>query len=121
VTVAGERSKFFGPDGTYFFSGNGSTFSNLDADVYFRWVREQRTVERLIRTKPPLGPKRGVRRGVRGYVAGYNAYLRKVGRKAAGRRSSAGRSRASGCGSRGAERAGRPGGAIALRLPDADP
>jgi acyl-homoserine-lactone acylase len=81
VTVAGERSKFFGPDGSYYFSGNGSTFNNLDTDVYFRWVKRQRTVEKLIATKPPLGPKRGVRRGVRGYVAGYNAYLRKVGRK----------------------------------------
>jgi acyl-homoserine-lactone acylase len=79
VTVAGNRSRYFGPDATWTFSGNGSTYSNLDADVYFRWVRKRRTVEHLIKRKPPIGPKRGVRRGVAGYVKGYNAYLRRTG------------------------------------------
>ena len=79
VTVGGKRSKYFGPDNEWTFSGNGTTYKNIDADVYFKWVQEQGTVRRLIRTPPPLGPKRGVRRGVKGYVAGYNAYLKDIG------------------------------------------
>src|ERR687897_3445258 len=32
VTVNGERSRFFGPDGTYESRGNGGKFNNLDSD-----------------------------------------------------------------------------------------
>ncbi|UJA19634.1 hypothetical protein HJD18_05015 [Thermoleophilia bacterium SCSIO 60948] len=79
VTVNGNRSRFFGPDANWTFSGNGTTYENVDADVYFRWAKKRRIVERLLRKKAPIGPKRGVRQGVRGYVEGYNAYLRSVG------------------------------------------
>lgn len=79
VTVAGERSKYFGPDAQWRFSGNSTSYRNLDADVYFRWVRKRGTVRELAKMRPPLGPKRGVRRGVKGFVAGYNAYLKDVG------------------------------------------
>ena len=79
VTVSGKRSKFFGPEEEWYFSGNGSTYRNLDADFYFEWVKKQGTVRELMKTPPPLGPKRGVRRGVKGYVSGYNAYLKDTG------------------------------------------
>ncbi len=79
VTVAAKRSKFFGPDDTYYFSGNGTTYKNIDTDIYFKWVEKQHTVRKLMNLPPPLGPKKGVRRGVKGYVAGYNAYLRETG------------------------------------------
>jgi len=79
VTVNAERSKFFGPDETWTFSGNGSTYRNLDADFYFQWVKQRGVVEDLVAKKPPDGPTRDVRRGVRGYVRGYNHYLRKTG------------------------------------------
>ena len=79
VTVAGKRSKYFGPDEEWYFSGNGSTFRNLDADFYFKWVSKQGTVRELMNLKPPLGPKKGVRQGVKGFVAGYNGYLAAVG------------------------------------------
>jgi acyl-homoserine-lactone acylase len=79
VTVSAQRSRFFGPDETWTFSGNGSTYSNLDADFYFQWVKETRAVERLLRQEPPAGPLPAVKRGVRGYVRGYNAYLRRTG------------------------------------------
>jgi acyl-homoserine-lactone acylase len=81
VTVRAERSKFFGPDEEWYFSGNGSRYKNIDADVYFQWVKQEGAVEKLLAKKPPEGPTRDVRRGVRGYVAGYNQYLRDVGRK----------------------------------------
>ena len=79
VTVAGERSKYFGPEETWTFSGNGTTYKNIDADIYFQWVKQQGVVEDLRRQKAPSGPKRGVKRGVAGYVKGYNAYLRETG------------------------------------------
>ena len=81
VTVRAERSKFFGPDKEWFFSGNGSRYKNIDADIYFQWVKQEKAVEKLIAKKPPEGPTAEVRRGVKGYVAGYNKYLRDVGRK----------------------------------------
>jgi acyl-homoserine-lactone acylase len=81
VTVRAERSRFFGPDKTWTFSGNGSVYRNLDADVYFEWVKQQKAVEKLIALKPPAGPLPEVKRGIRGYVAGYNRYLRDTGVK----------------------------------------
>ena len=79
VTVNADRSRFFGPDETWFFSGNGSVYRNLDADFYFQWVKQRKMVEALIAQKPPNGPLPGVRKGVRGYVRGYNQYLRDTG------------------------------------------
>ena len=79
VTVSAKRSKFFGEDETWYFSGNGSTFSNLDADFYFKRIIKSGTIRELMNKKPPEGPKRGVRRGVKGYVSGYNKYLKDVG------------------------------------------
>jgi acyl-homoserine-lactone acylase len=58
VTVNAERSRFFGPDETWFFSGNGSTYKNLDADFYFQWVKQRKMVEKLVAKKPPDGPTR---------------------------------------------------------------
>jgi acyl-homoserine-lactone acylase len=79
VTVNAERSRFFGPDKTWTFSGNSSVYPNLEADFYFQWVKDRRMVEELIAKKPPEGPTAEVRRGVRGYVRGYNQYLRDTG------------------------------------------
>ena len=79
VTVNAKRSKYFGPEERWTFSGNGTTYKNIDADIYFGWVKKQGTVEDMVAQKAPLGPKRGVRRGVAGYVKGYNAYLEKTG------------------------------------------
>ena len=80
VTVNGKRSRFFGPDENWTFSGNGTTYDNIDADVYFSWVKQQGIVEELMVKQPaPIGPKRGVKKGVAGYVKGYNAYLRRTG------------------------------------------
>ena len=78
VTVAAERSRFFGPEKTWTFSGNSTTYKNLDADFYFEWVKREKVVEKLLAKPVPDGPTAEVRRGVRGYVAGYNRYIRKT-------------------------------------------
>ncbi|HYZ27439.1 MAG TPA: penicillin acylase family protein, partial [Thermoleophilaceae bacterium] len=79
VTVRAERSKFFGPDGSYVQRGNGTTVKNLDSDFFWQRIVNDRVVEKLMTRKPPLGPRADVREGVEGYVAGWNAYLDDVG------------------------------------------
>lgn len=79
VTVAGERSRYFGAEGTWVFSGNGQRFRNLDSDAYYRWINARGFVERLAEQAPPNGPLPEVRALVRGYVAGYNDLLADLG------------------------------------------
>jgi acyl-homoserine-lactone acylase len=79
VTVEGERSKYFGPDGTYYQGGNGVTVNNLDSDFFFQQIKDSHIIGRLLAKPPPLGPKGEVKQAVRGYVAGYNRYLQDVG------------------------------------------
>ncbi len=79
VTVAGERSRYFGPDATYSSRGNSTEPNNLNSDFFFQRIKDDRTVERLLEQPAPQGPLPDVRAGVRGYVAGYNAYLRDTG------------------------------------------
>src|SRR4051794_34955520 len=81
VTVAGERSRYFGPDASWNFRGNGSTVKNLNSDFFYKRVNESGIVERLAGQPAPLGPKPEIKAGVKGYVAGYNSYLEKTGVK----------------------------------------
>ncbi|MFE9631109.1 penicillin acylase family protein [Streptomyces sp. NPDC006463] len=74
VTLAGERSRWFGPDA----SPDGSLSSaarNLSSDLYFKGVRESGTVEKLLRTPAPAGPGKDLKELMRGWAAGYNAWL----------------------------------------------
>ncbi|MEV8593731.1 penicillin acylase family protein [Streptomyces sp. NPDC052012] len=75
VTVRGDRSRFFGPDAATDGSLS-SAATNLASDLYFRGVREARTVERLLAEPAPRGPSREVKEMMRGFAAGYNAWLR---------------------------------------------
>ncbi|MFF9899647.1 penicillin acylase family protein [Streptomyces longispororuber] len=75
VTVRGERSRHFGPDGDP--GGDlSSAATNLSSDLYFRGVRQAGTVEKLLRQPAPRGPSRTLKELTRGYAAGYNAWLR---------------------------------------------
>jgi acyl-homoserine-lactone acylase len=79
VTVNGQRSLYFGPDGTYEQRGNGQTFNNLNSDFFWQQIKDSRVIDKLLARKPPFGPKPSIKQGVRGYVAGYNRYLHDVG------------------------------------------
>src|SRR4051795_10099961 len=79
VTVNAQRSRWFGPDGTYQQRGNSQTFNNLNSDFFWQQVIDSKAVETLLAQRPPKGPKQAIREGVRGYVAGYNRYLHEVG------------------------------------------
>ncbi|MFJ3442193.1 penicillin acylase family protein [Streptomyces sp. NPDC086081] len=75
VTLRGERSRYFGADAPA--GGDLSAArTNLASDLYFRGVRQSRTVERLLEKPAPVGPSREVRDLMRGWAAGYNAWLR---------------------------------------------
>jgi acyl-homoserine-lactone acylase len=79
VTVEGQRSRWFGPDGSYYQGGNGVTANNLDSDFFFQQLKDAHVVQHLLAKPPPMGPEPGVLEAVRGYVAGYNRYLQDVG------------------------------------------
>ncbi|MGV9232652.1 penicillin acylase family protein [Streptomyces nigra] len=75
LTVRGERSRFLGPDAATDFSLS-SARTNLSSDLYFRGVRQSRTVEKLLARPAPLGPSRQVSDLLRGFASGYNAWLK---------------------------------------------
>jgi acyl-homoserine-lactone acylase len=79
VTVNAQRSRWFGPAGTYQQRGNGAVVTNLDSDLFWKEIIDSGRVPELLERRPPLGPHANVRAAVRGYVAGYNRYLRSVG------------------------------------------
>ncbi|MFB7263530.1 penicillin acylase family protein, partial [Streptomyces nojiriensis] len=74
VTVAGERSRWFGADAAPDFSLSSAT-KNLSSDLYFKGVRESGTVEQLLATPAPAGPTKDLKELMRGWAAGYNAWL----------------------------------------------
>ncbi len=79
VTVSAERSKYFGPDKTWGFNGNGTTNSNRDSDFFYASVNASGRIEELLTLDPPHGPQAGIVEGVTGYVAGYNKWLADAG------------------------------------------
>jgi acyl-homoserine-lactone acylase len=79
VTVRGQRSRFFGPDGDYLIGGNGNVVNNLNSDFFFQRINQEGVIEELLDRPPPHGPRPEIKQGVRGYVAGYNHYLRQTG------------------------------------------
>lgn len=72
TTVRGERSRFFGPDGSY------EGINNRDSDFFFKQAIAEKKVEKLLNSEIDA-PKPGVKAMVWGYVKGYNAWLRKTG------------------------------------------
>ncbi|MET9392973.1 penicillin acylase family protein [Streptomyces sp. NPDC006624] len=75
VTLRGERSRHFGADAAAGGDLSGAR-TNLASDLYFRGVRESRTVQKLLEKPAPVGPSREVRALMRGWAAGYNAWLK---------------------------------------------
>ena len=71
VTVRGERSQFFGPDGVSRYYSNDSVDPNPKSDAFWKWVQATGT-ENAIRSQ--LGSH--ARRLYRGWAEGFNAYLR---------------------------------------------
>jgi len=81
TSVRGERSKYFGPDGEYVMTGNGIVFKNIDADFNHKRIIAEGLIPRILKMKPPNGPRPQIKEAVDGYVKGYNAWLKKTGVK----------------------------------------
>jgi len=79
VTVRAQRSRWFGPTGTYKQRGNSTTPNNLNSDFFYQRVINTRVVEKLLAKPPPRGPAPEVKQAVKGYVEGYNRYLANTG------------------------------------------
>ncbi len=79
ATVDAERSRFFGPDGSYEQYGNGVTVNNLDSDFFWQQIIDSHVIDHLLSLPPPLGLEPQAKETVAGYVAGYNRYLSDVG------------------------------------------
>ena len=79
TTVRGERSKYFGPNGSWQLTGNGIPYTNLEADFAHKRVIAERTVEKVLEKGGINAPRPEVREVVRGYVKGYNRYLAVTG------------------------------------------
>ncbi|MFG1797760.1 penicillin acylase family protein [Nocardia sp. NPDC049149] len=78
LTVAGERSRYFGGDAN---AGDpvDRPLTNIDSDVFHRSLHENHTVERVFDQQPPLGPTTEVEDIIDGYANGVNRYLADVG------------------------------------------
>jgi acyl-homoserine-lactone acylase len=76
VTVEGQRSKYFGPNGTAVNYSAGTSSTNLQSDLYWRYVHASGLIGRELSAKPPNGLLPEVRQIYTGYVEGYNAYLK---------------------------------------------
>ncbi len=79
MTNRGERSKYIGPDETWQLTGNGYTYTNLEADFAHKRIIAEKTIPKLLKLKAPQGPQPQVKEVVRGYVKGYNAWLKQTG------------------------------------------
>ncbi|MDX1510130.1 MAG: penicillin acylase family protein [Nitriliruptorales bacterium] len=79
VTVNAQRSKYFGPDETWRFHGNGTTNTNRESDFFYAAVNASGVIEAELAKPPPHGPHPEIIEAVRGYVAGVNGWLASVG------------------------------------------
>lgn len=76
ITASGQRSRFFGPDGTRV----GYQSTNLAADYFYRILNDDEAVNQSWAAQPAE-----IKALVQGYVAGYNQYLKETGAQSAGR------------------------------------
>lgn len=79
LMVNAQRSRHLGPDGRASPGQNQNTTSNLNSDLYFQRLKDDRVVERLLEQPAPNGPEPEVKEAIRGYVQGYNRYLTETG------------------------------------------
>ncbi|KJS53058.1 penicillin acylase family protein [Streptomyces rubellomurinus] len=79
LMVNAQRSRYLGPDGKASPGQNQNSTTNLNSDLYFQRINDNRVVEGLIDQPAPKGPEPEVRDAIRGYVQGYNRYLAETG------------------------------------------
>ncbi|WP_020650948.1 penicillin acylase family protein [Solimonas variicoloris] len=70
VTIRGERSRYFGPDGSYSIPAVPVTANNVDSDFFWKLMATDAVVANLRNTA-----RAEIRDMTRGYVAGFNRYI----------------------------------------------
>lgn len=78
VTVAGERSRWFGPTQRVANPASLSSASNLDSDLYYTELRQSGAAQHLY-GRGINAESRSIAQDAEGFVAGYNRYLRDIG------------------------------------------
>ncbi len=76
VTLEGNRSRYFGPNGTAVNYSAGVSSTNLQSDLFWRYVRATGIAQRQLNAKAPNGLLPQVRQVYTGWIAAYNRYLR---------------------------------------------
>lgn len=79
LMVNAQRSRYLGPAGRASPGQNQNSTTNLNSDLYFQRIKDNRVVERLLDRPAPNGPEPEVKEAIRGYVQGYNRYLADTG------------------------------------------
>ncbi|MFF5932410.1 penicillin acylase family protein [Streptomyces sp. NPDC012508] len=79
LMVNAQRSRHLGPAGKASPGQNQNSTTNLNSDLYFQRIKDNRVVERLLEKPAPDGPAPEVEEAIRGYVQGYNRYLSETG------------------------------------------
>ena len=70
VAIRGERSKYWGGDGTYSIRPAEITPNNIDSDFFWKFMADEDAVQRFRNASDPQ-----VRKIVHGYVDGFNRYI----------------------------------------------
>lgn len=70
ITIRGERSRFFGADGSYTIRPNGSTADNVSSDFFWKFIADEAAVKR---TEAKTIPR--FRTLITGWTVGFNRYL----------------------------------------------
>jgi acyl-homoserine-lactone acylase len=76
VTLEGQRSKYFGANGTAINYSAGTYSTNLQSDLYWRYMAASGLVHRELTATGPNGLLPQVRQVYTGFVAGYNRYVK---------------------------------------------
>ncbi len=76
VTLEGQRSKYFGPNGLAINYSAGTDATNIQSDLYWRYEAATTNINQQLHTPPPAGLLPQVKQVYTGFVEGYNAYLR---------------------------------------------
>jgi len=75
VTINGERSRYFGPNGLALNYSAGAYDTNLDSDYFWQSIKSSDVLAEL-HQPAPIGPFPQVLAVYKGFIAGYNAYLK---------------------------------------------
>ncbi|MEO6699666.1 MAG: penicillin acylase family protein [Paraperlucidibaca sp.] len=70
VTTRGERSRYFGPDGSYTIPANGSVADNVSSDFFWKFIADAEAIKRTeVKTIPRFKTL------VKGWTVGFNRYM----------------------------------------------